>query len=437
MADPATMMAVGTAVQAGQGIASGAAGKRAGQKLDNSMNQHDERLGGLMDMAGDMTGRMFAGGSPGFNMRGGVSQTGMVQHTGMPGGNPMLANVLGPVGAERNPFNATSEMQHTGVGGRVVGDPSTYAPHELGGMSQHAGMPGGQFFGADQLMERAIHGGDQLSGDLTGIANQMGGVAGAMQGIGDGGAGGYGQMLANDPGAQFNFAPGSNMMDQSMAAFQNISGNVRNQAADQAAQAFTQGGGALDAALASRGISRGSGVAAGATRDMAVQGAQQLAGVERDLANMGSQMGLDATQFDVGRVLQEQGMQSNFALGQAGQRSQNLLGAGNLSLGSASQQLNNLSQAGNMMGNQANIMGNAYAMPLGMQQDMFSQNFMNPHMQQQQLMSGFAQNLMGMGMSGYENMMNMRNQQTQQAGAGKGAAMGGMTDPARASAKQS
>ena len=369
--EPASMMAVGTGLQAAQGIASGASGKRAGQKLDQQMGQHDERLGGLMDMAGDMTDRMFAGGSPGFYTPGGP------------------------------------------------GD----------------GM--GNFFGGEQLMNRAIQGGDQLSGDLTGIANQMGGVAGAMQGIGDGGAGGYGQMLANDPGAQFNFAPGSNMMDQSMAAFQNISGNVRNQAADQAAQAFTQGGGALDAALASRGISRGSGVAAGATRDMAVQGAQQLAGVERDLANMGSQMGLDATQFDVGRVLQEQGMQSNFALGQAGQRSQNLLGAGNLALGSAGQQLNNLSQAGNMMGNQANIMGNAYAMPLGMQQDMFSQNFMNPHMQQQQLMSGFAQNLMGMGMGGYENMMNMRNQQTQQAGAGKGSALGGMTDPARASAKQS
>jgi hypothetical protein len=275
----------------------------------------------------------------------------------------------------------------------------------------------------EMLYDQAMTGGQQLSGTLNNLA-------GRVAGVGDAGAGAYGQQLSAMPGAQFNFTPGSNMMDQSMAAFRDMSGNIRNQASDTAAQQFTAGGNALDAALASRGISRGSGVAAGTTRDMALQGAQQLAGVERDLANLGTQMGLDATQFDVGRVLQEQGMQSNFALGSAAQRGQNLLGAGQLALGSAGQQAANLGQAGSLA-------SQAYAMPLGMQQDMFSQNYMNPMLQQQGLMGQLASGLLGQGVTGMENMMGMRNQQVQQAGAGKGAAMGGATDPARFSSKQS
>jgi hypothetical protein len=67
-----------------------------------------------------------------------------------------------------------------------------------------------------------------------------------------------------------------------------------------------------------------------------------------------------------------------------------------------------------------------------MQQDMFSQNYMNPMLQQQGMMGQLASGLLSQGLSGMGDMMSMRNQQVQQAGAGKGAAMGGMTDPSRA-----
>jgi hypothetical protein len=360
MADPASaMMGIGAGVQGVQGIAAGQQGKRAGQQLDRQMEGQTDLLGNVIDQ-----------------------------------GQGMLDTVMGM-------------------------DPSF----------------GGQ---REMLYDQAMTGGQQLSGTLNNLAGRVAGVGDAGAGaygqqlanMGDAGASAYGQQLAglgtgnvsgvanqlsSMPGAQFNFRPGSNMMDQSMAAFQDMSGNIRNQASDVAAQQFTAGGNALDAALASRGISRGSGVAAGATRDMALQGAQQLAGVERDLANMGTQMGLDATQFDVGRVLQEQGMQSNFALGSAAQRGQNLLGAGQLGLGAAGQQAQNLAQAGNLalgsasqlasnlgnagqlalgsagqqaanLGQAGSLASQAYAMPLGMQQDMFSQNYMNPMLQQQGMM---------------------------------------------------
>jgi len=220
-------------------------------------------------------------------------------------------------------------------------------------------------------------GGAALKGQLTGIGDQLKGI---------------------DP--SFNFQAGTDTMDQAMSAFQGFADNSRNSALEQAGTALTSGGDALDAAMASRGISRSSGVAAGAMGDMAMQGAQARVGLERDLSNQAGQIGLDATKFDINRMLQEQGMQSNFALQAGAQKGQNLANAGS-------------------------AYSQAYTTPLGMQQDLYQQNQMNPYMQ----MMGMSNpmDLIGMAYQGFGNATAQAGQNAAQGGAGMGSGMAGMT----------
>ena len=230
---------------------------------------------------------------------------------------------------------------------------------------------------AGRLRTEAMTGGAALKGQLTGIGDQLKGI---------------------DP--SFNFQAGTDTMDQAMSAFQGFADNSRNSALEQAGTALTSGGDALDAAMASRGISRSSGVAAGAMGDMAMQGAQARVGLERDLSNQAGQIGLDATKFDINRMLQEQGMQSNFALQAGAQKGQNLANAGS-------------------------AYSQAYTTPLGMQQDLYQQNQMNPYMQ----MMGMSNpmDLIGMAYQGFGNATAQAGQNAAQGGAGMGSGMAGMT----------
>lgn len=307
MADPATMMMVGTGIQGAQAIGSGIKGQQAASAADRRMQGYDQATDFLVSTGQDA-------------IRG------------------MQTN-LGNFGA--------------GLG-----------------------------YGQD-LMNQAMTGGQALQTQLGGIANQLQGGA-----------------------PTFDFQTGNNLMDQTMQTFRDFASNQRNAALDQAGQAFTSQAGALDAALAGRGLSRNSGVAAGALGQLASEQSQAMAGLNRDLANQAGQIGLQGAQFDVNRMLQEQQLGSNFALGSAAQQTQNLGLAGNLAT-------------------------QAYTTPLGVQQGMFQENFLNPFMQTQAGLSG----LLGQGMAALGQGLDLRNQQVQQAGAGKGAAMGGMTDPRRAAGK--
>jgi hypothetical protein len=237
-------------------------------------------------------------------------------------------------------------------------------------------LEGGTGTGAD-LMNQARQGGQDLSQSLQGLAGQLQGAT-----------------------PTFDFQSGSNVMDQAMDTFDQFSGRARNTALEQAGLGLTSGGNALDAAMASRGISRNSGIAAGAMQDLAMQGAQQRVGLERDLANQAGQIGLQATQFDVNRQLQEQGMQSQFALGAGAQRAQNL-------------------------GLAADLQTQAYATPLSMQQQMYQQNQMMPYLQ----MMGMSNpmDLIGMGMNTMNQGLGYAGQNAAAGGAGFGAGMSSLT----------
>ena len=230
--------------------------------------------------------------------------------------------------------------------------------------------------GAD-LMDQARTGGSQLQDKLGGLAGQLEGAT-----------------------PTFDFEQGSNTMDQAMAGFDQFATGARANAREQAGQSVTAGSDSLDAALASRGISRNSGVAAGAMGDIMAQGSQGMVNLERDLANQGAQMGLDATKFDVNRLMQEQQMGSQFALGAGAQRGQNLGMAGNL-------------------------YGQAYQAPLQMQQQMFQQNQMQPYMQLMGMSN--PMDFINMAFGGGQQATAQAGQNAAAGGAGFGSGMAGLT----------
>lgn len=230
---------------------------------------------------------------------------------------------------------------------------------------------------AGDLMNQAQTGGAQFANQMQGLAGQLTGGA-----------------------PSFDFATGQNTMDQTMSTFQNFANNQRNAAFDQAASGFTAQSGALDAALASRGMSRNSGVGAAALGNIAAEGGAAMAGLNRDLSNQAGQIGLDAAKFDVTRGLQEQDMASRFALG------------------SAAQQAQNLGMAGDMY-------GQAYQNPLAMQQQMYQQNQVNPFL----AMTGMSNpmDLLSMAFGGMSNATATAGANAAQGGAGMGAGLAGMT----------
>jgi hypothetical protein len=189
-------------------------------------------------------------------------------------------------------------------------------------------------------------------------------------------------------------------MGQTMDTFNQFAGNQRAMAADQAGQAMTQGLQGLDTALADRGMARGSGVAAAGASQLAQGQAEQMAGLNRDLANQAGQLGLQGAQFDINRMLQEQQMGSQFALGAGAQRGQNL------------------GMAGNML-------GQAYQAPLQMQQQLFQQNQMNPYMQMMGMTNPMQ--MLQMGFGGAQQGLDYAAQNAMQGGAGFGAGMSNLT----------
>lgn len=124
------------------------------------------------------------------------------------------------------------------------------------------------------------------------------------------------QFQGPNTGTSYDFSTGQNLMNQTMDAFRTQEAGVRANALDQLARQSAADMGGLDAALAGRGLARGSGVATGALADLAGQQGAQMAALERDLATLGSQTALQGAQFDVNRMLQEQQLGSSYNLGE-------------------------------------------------------------------------------------------------------------------------
>ena len=416
MADPATMMAVGTAAQVGQGVASGASGKRAAGQAQQRQDQFDQRVGGIVDQA---TEALF----------------------GQEGQGGILNELLGPgLGAGRDLFEQAGQagQQYSGL----MGDYQNMLLQPQGGFGFDFTAPG-------------------MTEGMEFINTAAGGMQGPMPGMDIAGQAAQGSLQG--PQA-YDFGAGQSLQQQTMDTFQQQAEAARATGIENVGQAFTGGQDALNAALASQGISPTSGVAASAIGEMAMQGAGQRAQFERDIAGAAGQTALQGAQFDVGAQLQREGMESGYGLGLQQLGLQGLGQAGSLGLGMAGQDLARLSglgqlgvgqaglgqqfalgreglrsqfqlgsdaqQAQNIV-NAANLARSGFVDPLAMQQDMFSQNIMNPFMAG----AGGLQSLLGVGLTGMEQSLGRSERQAQAGGAGKGAAMGSAFDPRRSQQK--
>lgn len=230
---------------------------------------------------------------------------------------------------------------------------------------------------AGDLMDQARTGGAAFQGQLTDLANQLMGAT-----------------------PTFDFQSGSNLMDQTMQQFQDYATGARNTGFEGISRSFTQGNQALDAMLASSGMSADSGVGAAARGQMAAEGAGQMAGLERDLSAQLGQTALQGAQFDVNRILQEQGMGSQFALGAGAQRGQNLGMAGSL-------------------------LGQAYQAPLAMQQQMYQQNQLNPFLSMMGMTN--PMDFLSMAFGGMNQATQVAGGNAASGGAGMGAGLGNLT----------
>lgn len=268
MATSAILGGIGAGANAISGIASSQQSKREGKRAAQQMQQQQDILNNFLMGEVDKDG----------NRSGGLMDTAMGGFQGAVGG-------LGDLAAD----NAAS-MQ--GLADQAAGINPQYDFNRF------------QFSGAPEVGGHEV---GNFAADAMGTFGplNLGGLN-------------YGQ--------SYDFRPGQDLMNQTMDAFRTEEAGVRANALDQMASQSAADMGGLDAALAGRGLGRGSGVATGALADLAGQQGQQMAGLERDLATLGAQTALQGAQFDVNRQLQEDQMQSGYNLGERQMKVQGQLG---------------------------------------------------------------------------------------------------------------
>lgn len=368
----AIIPAIGTGLQVGQAVNSGIKGQRAGQQASAQMQQTNQlynnminqgmgfanQLGNVgagfanpqVDLSGFLSGGN--GGTPGVMSPGEFapdprqpSASGKGAASG--GGGTELSR---SVGDSTNP-----EMRLTaqGTGGALANFANDRRQSTASGKGSATGGQSQQGTLAQGILDNTIAGGSQINQNFLagadalnnrGLQNQAasllqtGGFGGLMGDINQ--AGGLQQFNPGDvfqggivqpsditgqlsnvytPGQftpnQFAFNPVSQTAN---AAVQNAidSGNrARATALEQAAIGFNQTGDAVDAALASRGLSGNSGVGAAALAQYGGQVGQQLTNLNRDIANQTQAAALQGAQFDIGNVMQLAGLGSQYNLG--------------------------------------------------------------------------------------------------------------------------
>lgn len=256
----------------------------------------------------------------------------------------------------------------------------------------------------------------QMAADVTNGAYQLGNTLQQNASIGASqiGQGGGAQIAQNALGNQFDFAPVGQQLTQTTQLAQDMAGRARTQAADASALNMRQSEGALDAQLAGRGLSMNSGAAAAGLMGLQQQNALARSQLEGNLANQAGQMGLQAAQLDTSNLLQHQGTASQYNLGM------NQLGA---QTGLALQQLNDQQaiQRTGMLNDAA--MGGFNAL-----QGTYAQNYLNPQLQIQSILGALSGQLAGIGAGGLQANTELGARGVQQAGSGKGAALGSVTN---------
>ena len=296
---------------------------------------------------------------------------------------------------------------------------------------------------ADALGNQGIAG-DALSLLQGGYQNNVGGIPQAGP-----------QMTFNQPGMdQYDFTQAGQMAGQFTQNALTAGNNARLTAREQLGAQTTASNEALNAQLASRGLGAGSGAAAAALAQNAMAANQQMAGLERGIAEMSGNAALQGAQLDASNLLQMTGMGSQYNLGMNQLGQQSALGAFQANLGAQGQNFGqqmqgaqlqagidqsanqfNLGAAGQMAGlqgmqndvtlQQGALRSGAYTEPLGIMQGIYSQNYLNPQLQGLGQLGQIASSLMGQGIGGLDQLLGRQAEGVTAAGSGKGAATGG------------
>lgn len=254
-----------------------------------------------------------------------------------------------------------------------------------------------------ELQDMAMGAGDRIGQFAEQAAGGIGDLMGRI---------GSGEITAP---TEFDFSAVPTTLENTIAEAQAFGNRARAGALEQAGQAFRGGGDALNAALASRGIAAGSGVAGGALADLANQGAQAITGLNRELANQAGQQALQAGQVDAQNLLAGNQMQAQYNLGfnQLAQAAQNQAFQNQL----AGTQL----EAG-LIGQQNQFLNQGALAPYELAQNAYLQNFLQPQLATLGMLN--PSSLLNLGLTGLSDLRASQEEAAATAGAGKGASMG-------------
>lgn len=265
--------------------------------------------------------------------------------------------------------------------------------------------------------------GQQLTDQAMGLTEYLDGISTIEASkIGQGGYMGDARDALMGAGQfdQYNFDPTRSTREQALEFSQTMGDNARRDARAQMAMGNTQANTMLDAQLAQRGLSRDSGAAAVAMSQLGQQNAMSTAQLESALAQQAGQLGLQASQFDISSALQQAQMESGYNLGmnqltsQTGlAQAQGLAGLQQLSDQQALQRYG--------MQSEAALQGNAAA------QAAYGQNYLQPMMNAQNILGTLASYQGGYAQSGMGQLIGGAQNAAGSGGAGKGAAIGGLT----------
>lgn len=253
---------------------------------------------------------------------------------------------------------------------------------------------------------------------------------------------------------QYNFTNPQQMADMFTQNALTAGSNARLGAREQLAQQSAQMQGGLNAQLAERGLSANSGAGAQALMQAAMAGNQQMAGLERGIAEMTGQSALQGAQLDAQNLLGLTGMGSQYNLGMNQLGQQSALNQFNANLGAQQQNFGQqlaggqlqagidqaranygLGQAQGFMGlqgmqndvtmQQGALRNAAYTQPLDIMQGIYQNNYLNPQMQGLGQMGQIASSLLGQSIGGLDQLLGRQAEGVKAAGGGKGAATGG------------
>jgi hypothetical protein len=176
----------------------------------------------------------------------------------------------------------------------------------------------GQGISSKQAGQRAAATGERQLGENEQFAQQIG--QGAMGGFGSAMSGLQGMVGQTPDLNSFDIGGVANTQQMAIDNALGFGDRARATAKEQMGLGFNQQSDALDAALASRGLSRNSGVAAGALTGLLGQQGQQMAELNRGLADQQGNMALQAGQFDAQNALGmgQLGVQQTLGLNQQG-----------------------------------------------------------------------------------------------------------------------